>query len=79
MNWPNGAIAQLFSAEDPESSARPAILRRLVRRAGQVEIAGRDLGHAAVRAAARDRPRQVVTTTPRPIAAAEGLSPIRHG
>jgi phage terminase large subunit-like protein len=28
---------------------------------------GRDLGHAAVRPALRDRPRQVATTTPRPI------------
>ncbi len=36
IEWSNGAVAQAFSAEDPESSARPAVFRRLVRRARQV-------------------------------------------
>ncbi len=51
--WPNGTIAQMFAADDPDSLRGPAVRRRLVRRALQVARARPRLGHAAVRAAAR--------------------------
>ena len=68
LEWPNGAVAQAFSAEDPEILARAAVRRRLVRRARQVAQRARRLRHAAVRLAPGASPRQLITTTPRPIA-----------
>ena len=56
LEWPNGAVAQAFSAEDPESLARAAVRRRLVRRARQVAPRGGRLRHAAVRPAAGRAP-----------------------
>ena len=51
LEWKNGAVAQVFSAEDPGELARPAILRRLVRRTRQVAPSRSNFRHAAVRAA----------------------------
>lgn len=67
LSWPNGAVAQLFSAEDPESLRGPqftaawcdelAKWRRPQETWDMLQF-GLRLGKA---------PRQVVTTTPRPI------------
>ncbi len=66
LTWPNGAIAQLYSAEDPESLRGPqfecAWLDELAKwRHGQECF---DMLQFGLRLGAH--PRQVVTTTPRP-------------
>ena len=63
--WPNGAVAQAFSAEDPEALRGPQFDAAWADELAKWRLRG-DLGHAAVRTSARGRPRQVVTTTPRP-------------
>src|SRR5215208_2158151 len=52
LEWRNGAVAHVFSAEDPDS-LRAAVRGRLVRRAREMAPCRGDLGHAAVRPAAR--------------------------
>ena len=52
ITWPNGAIATLFSADEPERLRGPEHDFGLVRRAGRMEIS-RGLGHADVRPAPR--------------------------
>ena len=56
--WPNGAIAQMFSAEDPDSLRGPQFDAAWCDELAQVARAGARLGHAAVRAAARARAAQ---------------------
>ena len=65
--WPNGAMAQMFSADDPESLRGPQFSAawcdelckwRFAERAWDMLQFGLRLG---------ERPRQIVTTTPRPI------------
>ena len=69
LEWPNGAVAQAFSADDPEQLARAAIRRRLVRRARQVALCRSDASTCCSSACGlAQRPRQLITTTPRPIA-----------
>lgn len=67
LEWPNGAIAQGFSAEDPESLRGPQFEAAWCDEVAKWRYAdaafdmlqfGLRLGHA---------PRQVITTTPRPI------------
>ncbi|WP_332681464.1 DNA-packaging protein [Bosea sp. (in: a-proteobacteria)] len=67
LEWPNGAIAQAFSAEDPESLRGPQFAA-----AWSDELAkwpnlqeSWDMLQFGLRLG--DRPRQVVTTTPRPL------------
>ncbi len=68
LEWPNGAIAQGFSAEDPESLRGPqfdAAWCDELAKWRQPE-ATFDMLQFALRLG--ERPRQVITTTPRPIA-----------
>ncbi len=67
LTWPNGAIAQMFSAEDPESLRGPQFSGawcdelckwRYAEQAWDMLQFGLRLG---------SRPQQVVTTTPRPV------------
>ena len=68
LEWPNGAVAHVFSAEDPDTPARAAVRGRLVRRARESGAMPRRPGTCCSSACGSGaRPRQVVTTTPRPI------------
>ena len=51
LTWPNGAMAKTLGGRP--AAARPATRHRLVRRARKMAASRRELGHAAVRAAAR--------------------------
>ena len=53
LEWPNGAVAQVFSAEDPESLRGPQFDAAWCDELGKWRHAEADLGHAAVRPAAR--------------------------
>ena len=68
LEWPNGAVAQAFSAEDPGQPARAAVRRRLVRRARQVAPCRSRPSTCCSSGCglARGRARSI-TTTPRPI------------
>ena len=63
--WPNGAIAQFFSAEDPEGLRGPQFEAAWCDELGRWKRAGRawDMLQFALRLGTN--PRQVVTTTPR--------------
>jgi len=67
LEWPNGAIAQVFSAEDPESLRGPqfgaAWSDELAKWPNLQECW--DMLQFGLRLG--DRPRQIVTTTPRPL------------
>src|SRR5439155_18983003 len=68
LEWSNGAVAQVFSAEDPESLRGPQVDAAWFDELGkwrQAEAAF-DMLQFALRLGAR--PRQLITTTPRPIA-----------
>src|SRR5437763_6758307 len=68
LEWPNGAVAQAFSAEDPESLRGPqfdAAWCDELAKWRQAEAAF-DMLQFGLRLGAR--PRQLITTTPRPIA-----------
>jgi phage terminase large subunit-like protein len=65
--WPNGAIAQIFSAEEPEALRGPqfdAAWCDELAKWPQAELAWSNLQFAL---RLGDKPRQVVTTTPRPM------------
>jgi phage terminase large subunit-like protein len=67
LEWPNGAVAQAFSAEDPDSLRGPqfdAAWCDELAKWRQAEAAF-DMLQFALRLGAR--PRQLITTTPRPI------------
>jgi phage terminase large subunit-like protein len=68
LEWPNGAIAQGFSAEDPEALRGPQFDAAWCDEAGKWRYAEEtfDMLQFGLRLGAR--PRQVVTTTPRPTA-----------
>ena len=68
LTWPNGAIAQLFSAEDPDGLRGPQFGAAWCDELAKWRYAERtwDMLQFALRLGAN--PRQVVTTTPRPIA-----------
>lgn len=63
VTWANGAVATLFSAEEPER-LRGSQAEAVVRRIGGVEASARDLGHGL---RLGDRPRTCITTTPKPL------------
>ena len=65
--WPNGAVAQAFSAEDPDSLRGPQFAACWSDEAAKWRYAEQawDMLQFALRLG--DRPRQMVTTTPRPI------------
>lgn len=66
--WPNGSIAQIFSAEEPEALRGPQFGAAWLDEICKWEHAERtwDMLQFALRLG--DQPQQVVTTTPRPIA-----------
>ena len=65
--WPNGAVAHVFSAEDPEALRGPQFEAAWADELGKWRYADAtwDMLQFALRLG--DHPRQVVTTTPRPI------------
>jgi phage terminase large subunit-like protein len=67
LTWPNGSVAQLFSAEDPESLRGPQFGAAWADELAKWRYADAawDMLQFCLRLG--DRPRQVVTTTPRPI------------
>ena len=68
LTWPNGAVAQLFSAEDPESLRGPQFSHAWADEVGKWPYAEQcwDMLQFSLRLG--NNPQQVVTTTPRPIA-----------
>ena len=68
LTWPNGAIAQLFSAEDPDGLRGPQFGAAWCDELAKWRYAEKtwDMLQFALRLGST--PRQVVTTTPRPIA-----------
>ena len=68
LTWPNGSIAQLFSAEDPDGLRGPQFGAAWCDELAKWRHADKtwDMLQFALRLG--DTPRQVVTTTPRPIA-----------
>ena len=68
ITWPNGSIAQVFSAEEPEALRGPQFGAAWLDEICKWEHAERtwDMLQFALRLG--DKPQQVVTTTPRPIA-----------
>ncbi len=68
LTWPNGSIAQLFSAEDPDGLRGPQFGAAWCDELAKWRYADKtwDMLQFALRLG--DNPRQVVTTTPRPIA-----------
>ncbi len=71
--WPNGAVAQAFSAHDPEGLRGPQFDAAWADELGKWKKAGEtwDMLQFALRLG--DRPRQVVTTTPRNVGALKAL------
>ena len=67
ITWPNGAVAQLFSAEDPESLRGPQFAAAWLDEIAKWRYAEQtwDMLQFGLRLGAM--PRQVVTTTPRPV------------
>jgi phage terminase large subunit-like protein len=67
LTWPNGAVAQLFSADDPESLRGPQFGAAWSDELAKWRYADAawDMLQFCLRLG--DRPRQAVTTTPRPI------------
>ncbi len=68
LEWPNGAVAQVFSAEEPESLRGPQFSAAWLDELAKWRHADAtfDMLQFGLRLGAR--PRQVITTTPRPIA-----------
>lgn len=66
LTWPNGSIAEMFSAEDPESLRGPQFMAAWCDELCKWHRANEtwDMLQFALRLG--DNPRQVVTTTPRP-------------
>ena len=66
--WPNGTVAQAFSAEDPDALRGPQFSAAWADEVGKWRYpdAAWDMLQFGLRLG--ERPRQVVTTTPRPIA-----------
>jgi phage terminase large subunit-like protein len=67
LTWPNGAIAQLFSAEDPESLRGPQFEAAWCDELAKWKHAQAAWDMLQFGLRLGERPRQVVTTTPRPI------------
>jgi phage terminase large subunit-like protein len=67
LEWPNGSVAQAFSAEDPESLRGPQFSAAWADELAKWRqaVATFDMLQFGLRLG--ERPRQVITTTPRPI------------
>ena len=68
LDWPNGAVAQAFSAEDPEACAGRNSPRPGATSSPSGAMPKRHSTCCSSGCALATRPRQVITTTPRPIA-----------
>jgi phage terminase large subunit-like protein len=68
VEWPNGAYAQAFSAEDPESLRGPQFAAAWLDELAKWKHAEATFDMLQFGLRLGDRPRQVITTTPRPIA-----------
>jgi predicted phage terminase large subunit-like protein len=67
VTWPNGAVAQLFSAEDPESLRGPQFSHAWCDELAKWRRPDESWAMLQFGLRLGDAPRQVVTTTPRPI------------
>lgn len=67
LEWPNGALAQAFSAEDPESLRGPQFEAAWADELGKWRHAEETWDMLQFGLRLGERPREVVTTTPRPI------------
>jgi phage terminase large subunit-like protein len=67
LEWPNGAVAQVFSAEDPESLRGPQFSAAWCDELAKWRHAEATFDMLQFGLRLGRRPRQVVTTTPRPI------------
>ncbi|MEJ2125359.1 MAG: terminase family protein [Alphaproteobacteria bacterium] len=65
--WPNGAVARIFSADDPESLRGPQFGAAWADELAKWRYAERTWDMLQFCLRLGERPRQVVTTTPRPI------------
>ena len=68
LEWPNGAVAQAFSAEDPESLRGPQFSAAWCDELAKWRHAEATFDMLQFGLRLGERPRQVITTTPRPIA-----------
>ena len=68
LEWPNGAVAQVFSAEDPESLRGPQFAAAWCDELAKWRHAEAAFDMLQFGLRLGERPRQVITTTPRPIA-----------
>ena len=68
LEWPNGIVAQLFSAEDPDSLRGPQFAAAWLDELAKWKYAEEAFDMLQFGLRLGDRPRQVVTTTPRPSA-----------
>jgi len=73
LEWPNGARARLFSASDPDSLRGPQFDAAWCDELAKWPRADRAWDMLQFGLRLGDRPRQVVTTTPRPIPLIRGL------
>jgi len=67
LEWPNGATALVFSAEDPESLRGPQFAAAWADELGKWAYAQETWDMLQFGMRLGERPRQVVTTTPRPL------------
>jgi phage terminase large subunit-like protein len=67
LEWPNGAVAQVFSAEDPEQLRGPQFEAAWCDELAKWRHADATFDMLQFGLRLGDRPRQVITTTPRPI------------
>jgi phage terminase large subunit-like protein len=73
LEWPNGAVAQTFSAEDPESLRGPQFSAAWCDELAKWRQAEATFDMLQFGLRLGRRPRQVITTTPRPIAVLKRL------
>jgi len=68
LEWPNGAVAQVFSAEEPESLRGPQFTAAWCDELAKWRHAEATFDMLQFGLRLGERPRQVITTTPRPVA-----------
>lgn len=74
LEWPNGAVAQGFSAEDPESLRGPQFEAAWCDELAKWHYADKAFDMLQFGLRLGDNPRQVITTTPRPTALLKRLA-----
>ena len=74
LQWPNGAVAQVFSAEDPEALRGPQFTAAWCDELAKWRHADSAFDMLQFGLRLGERPRQVITTTPRPIALLKRLT-----